>query len=90
MNPFSREMKYDFKVDLGRTVDQFTGYLKSNGWKVQSSAQGDRAVIQAQKGGILHDIVAAERALTFTLDQTSGKLVVKAGIGKCAVLHGLC
>jgi hypothetical protein len=38
MNPFSREMKYDFKVDLGRTVDQFTGYLKSNGWKVQSGA----------------------------------------------------
>jgi hypothetical protein len=39
-------------------------------------------VVQAQKGGILQDIVAAERALTFTLDQTSGKLVVKAGIGK--------
>ncbi|BBE42271.1 hypothetical protein [Conexivisphaera calida] len=82
MNPFSREMKYDFKVDLGRAVDQFTGYLKSNGWKVQSSVQGDRAVVQAQKGGILRDIIAAERALTFTLDQTSGKLVVKAGIGK--------
>ncbi len=82
MNPFSREVKYDFRVDLGRTVEQFAEYLRSNGWKVQSSVQGDRAVVQAQKGGILRDIVAAERALTFTLDQTSGKLVVRAGVGK--------
>jgi len=38
--------------------------------------------VQAQKGGILRDIIAAERALTFTMDQTQGKLTVRAGIGK--------
>lgn len=82
MNPFKRQLDYDFKVDLGKVVDQFTSYLQLNGWKVQSSAQGDRAVVQAQKGGILRDIIAAERALTFTMDQTQGKLTVRAGIGK--------
>ena len=39
-------------------------------------------MVQAQKGGMLRDIVAAEKALTFTLDRTSGKLVVRAGVGK--------
>ena len=31
-NPFSREVKYDFRVDLGRTVERFAEYLRSNGW----------------------------------------------------------
>jgi hypothetical protein len=82
MNPFKRQLDYDFKADLGKVVGQFTSYLQSNGWKVQSSVQGDRAIVQAQKGGILRDIIAAERALTFTMDQTQGKLTVRAGIGK--------
>ena len=82
MNPFKRQLDYGFKVDLGNVVDQFTGYLRSNGWKVQSSVQGDRAVVQAQKGGILRDLIAADRALTFTMDQTQGKLTVRAGVGK--------
>jgi hypothetical protein len=82
MNPFKRQLNYDFKADLGKVVGHFTSYLQSNGWKVQSSVQGDRAIVQAQKGGILRDIIAAERALTFTMDQTQGKLTVRAGIGK--------
>lgn len=57
------------------------GSLRSSGWKVQSSVQGDRAVVQAQKGGILRDPIAADRALTFTMDQTQGKLTVRAGVG---------
>ncbi|MGC9192207.1 MAG: hypothetical protein ACP5GT_06205 [Conexivisphaera sp.] len=82
MNPFRKEADYGRRVDLGSVVERFTEYLESDGWKVQSSVQGDRAVVQAQKGGILRDLVAADRALTFVLDQSSGSLRVSAGVGR--------
>ena len=39
--------------------------LINNGWKVQSNVQQDKAILQAQKFGILRGLIAADRALTF-------------------------
>jgi hypothetical protein len=44
--------------------------------------EGNRAILQAHKGGILRDVIAADRALTFTFENTGNGLKLTAGIGK--------
>ncbi|MEM0097131.1 MAG: hypothetical protein QXG99_06690 [Conexivisphaerales archaeon] len=79
---FKKERKYNQKVDLNEVVNKFAGYLMAEKWKVQQNVQGDKGVIQAQKGGILRDIVAADRALTFTFENSADGLKVTTGVGK--------
>ncbi|WP_338604394.1 hypothetical protein V6M85_06340 [Sulfolobus tengchongensis] len=81
MNPFKKEKMYPKQVDLNAVINEFSTYLKNNGWKVQEKVEGNKAIIQAQKGGILRDIIAADRALTFTLENTTQGLKVTAGVG---------
>ena len=64
---FKKQITLENVKDLQILVDKFSSYLKDEGYKVQTKIEGDKAIIQAQKGGILRDIVVAERALTFTL-----------------------
>ncbi|MBP1357601.1 MAG: hypothetical protein JZD40_03830 [Sulfolobus sp.] len=82
MNPFKKEKTYPGNVDLNKVVNEFVEYLKSEGFKVQQKVEGTKAIIQAQKGGILRDLIAAERALTFTFEKTENGLKVVSGIGK--------
>lgn len=82
MNPFRKEKIYPKKVDLNKLVNEFSTYLQNNGWKVQQKVEGNKAIVQAQKGGILRDIIVADRALTFTFENTPQGLKVTAGIGK--------
>lgn len=83
MGFFKKEMDITTSKSLNDLVTQFVQFLQSQKWKVQSNVQGDRAIVQAQKPGILRDIIAADRALTFTFDATSpGQVHVVTGVGK--------
>ena len=83
MGFFKKEMNITTSKNLNDVVTQFVQFLQSQKWKVQSNVQGDRAIVQAQKPGILRDIVAADRALTFTFDATApGQIHVVTGVGK--------
>ncbi len=68
--------------DMQKLVDDFVSYLESDRYKVQKKLEGDRAIVQAQKGGILRDIVAAERALTFVFERQGNDVKVTVGVGK--------
>ncbi|ACR43215.1 hypothetical protein [Saccharolobus islandicus] len=81
MNPFKKEKTYPKQVDLNKVVNEFVSYLNSDKWKVQQKVEGNKAIVQAQKGGILRDIIAADRALTFTFENTPQGLKVIAGVG---------
>jgi len=82
MGLFKKEKTYPQQVNLQTVVSKFVDYLNGDGWKVQQKVEGDKAVVQAQKGGILRDLIAADRALTFTFENTPQGLKVTAGIGK--------
>jgi hypothetical protein len=59
------------------------GYLKADGFNVQTSAPSSEGVaIQAKKGGFLRGVVDADRAMTITITGTSVDFTVKIGIGK--------
>ena len=58
-------------------------YLKGEGFKVQSSTPSPHGtVIQAQKGGFLSAVIAADRAFTILIDGEPNNLTVRVGIGK--------
>ncbi|MCI2413958.1 MAG: hypothetical protein MPF33_01705 [Candidatus Aramenus sp.] len=82
MGIFKKERTYSPVKDLNAVVSQFVQYLQSQGFKVQQKIEGDKAVIQAQKGGILRDLIAADRALTFTFENNPDGLKITTGVGK--------
>jgi hypothetical protein len=70
-------------TDLGVLQSHIEGYLKTDGFTVQTSAPSDQGtVIQAKKGGFLREIVAADRALTITIAGRPSDFTVRVGIGK--------
>jgi hypothetical protein len=70
-------------TDLSALASHIEEYLKTNGYTVQSAPPGDAgSVIQAHKGGFWRTAVAADRALTITIQGNSGDFTVKFGIGK--------
>jgi hypothetical protein len=90
-------MKTKEKVMIGDKVERFQGkgkdpsavqshieeYLKTDGFTVQTSspsAQG--VVVQAKKGGFLRGVVAADRAMTITIEGSPDDFTVHVGIGK--------
>lgn len=77
-----KEKLYPGYHNLQNVVEAFSEYLKNDGWKVQYKVEGDKAVIQAQKTGILRAIFAADRALQFNFEQTPEGLKVVVGVGK--------
>ncbi|MBW9140876.1 MAG: hypothetical protein K1T65_04120 [Candidatus Aramenus sp.] len=82
MGLFKKEKTYPPVKDLNAVVSQFVQYLQSQGFKVQQKIENNKAVIQAQKGGILRDLIAADRALTFTFENNPDGLKVTTGVGK--------
>jgi len=79
---FKKEITLENVKDMQSLVNKFSEYLEEEGYKVQTKVEGDRAILQAQKGGILRDIIAAERALTFTFEKNGENVKVTVGVGK--------
>jgi hypothetical protein len=58
-------------------------YLKKDGFTVETGPAADNTrVIQAKKGGWMSKVVAADRALTITINGTPADFTVKVGIGR--------
>jgi len=68
--------------DLKQLSDQIVGQLKTDGYKVQSTTAPLGQVIQAQKAGILRDIITADRCFTITISGQPNDFTVHIGIGK--------
>ncbi len=84
MPVFKKERNYGKQIDINALTQAVSSHLQQQRWKVQQRVEGNRGVIQAQRGGILSDIVAAERALTMTFEQTPGGTRMTVGVGKLA------
>ena len=83
MGFFKKNFSITSSKSLSDVATGFQQFLQSQRWKVQSNVQGDQGIVQAQKPGILRDIVAADRALTFKFDATTpGQIQVDVGVGK--------
>jgi hypothetical protein len=68
--------------DLTQLAQQIVQKLKVDGYKVQSTTAPLGQVIQAQKAGILRDIITADRAFTITISGQPNDFTVHVGIGK--------
>jgi hypothetical protein len=79
-----KELHYEGKTtDLGALRSHIESYLAAEGFRVHTSAPNDQGtVLQAQKGGILRGLIAADRALTITITGTPGDFTVRVGIGR--------
>lgn len=68
--------------DLAQLSQQISQQLETEGYKVQSRNAPLGNIIQAQKGGILRDIIDAERAFTILVSGNPNDFTVRIGIGK--------
>ena len=68
--------------DLKQLADQLVQQLQSEGYKVQSTSPPTGIVIQAQKAGILRDIITADRAFTIMIAGQPNDFTIRVGIGK--------
>lgn len=69
--------------NLSELSQQIVQQLENSGYKVQSrEAPPTGQIIQAQKAGILRDIVTADRAFTILISGTPDDFTVRVGIGK--------
>ena len=68
--------------DLNQFSQQVAQYLQSDGYKVQSTTAPIGFVIQAQKAGILRDIITADRCFTINISGQPNDFTVHIGIGK--------
>ena len=83
MEIFKKERVLETTKSLDDIIKSFTNYLINNGWKVQSNVQQDKAILQAQKFGILRGLIAADRALTFVFtSESGGQIKVDVGVGR--------
>lgn len=68
--------------DLNQLSQQIVQYLQGDGYKVQSTTAPLGFVIQAQKAGILRDIITADRCFTITVSGQPNDFAINVGIGK--------
>jgi hypothetical protein len=68
--------------DLDQLAQQIATQLQSEGYKVQSTTAPLGRVIQAQKAGILRDIITADRAFTIMISGQPNDFAIHIGIGK--------
>jgi hypothetical protein len=68
--------------DLSQLSQQIVQYMQGEGYKVQSTTAPLGLVIQAQKAGILRDIITADRCFTITISGQPNDFAVHIGIGK--------
>lgn len=72
----------DKNKDLSQLAQQIVQYFQNKGYKVQSTTAPLGQVIQAQKAGILRDIITADRAFTITISGQPNDFSIHVGIGK--------
>jgi len=68
--------------DLSQLSQQVVQYMQSDGYKVQSTTAPLGFVIQAQKAGILRDIITADRCFSIAISGQPSDFTVHIGIGK--------
>jgi hypothetical protein len=68
--------------DLGQLQQQIVQQLQADGYKVQSGNAPVGMLIQAQKAGILRDIITADRAFSILITGDPNDFTVHIGIGK--------
>ncbi len=68
--------------DLNQLAQQISQQLQTEGYKVQQKMAPLGTVIQAQKAGILRDIIAADRAFTIMISGQPNDFTIHIGIGK--------
>ncbi|MCL6002493.1 MAG: hypothetical protein M1556_02465 [Candidatus Thermoplasmatota archaeon] len=68
--------------NLNELSQQIAQQLQNEGYKVQSRQLATGAVIQAQKAGILRDIITADRAFTIKIDGQPDDFTIVVGVGK--------
>jgi len=64
---------------LGQAIAQ---KLQSQGYKVQTKSDQSGTVVQAQKAGILRDIISADRCFSILITGQPNDFSIKVGIGK--------
>jgi hypothetical protein len=70
-------------TDLSALKAKIEQYLQGDGFEVQSSTPSPHGtVIQAQKGGFLASVIAADRAVTILIDGEPNNFTVRLGVGK--------
>lgn len=68
--------------NLNELSQQIAQQLQNEGYKVQSKQLPTGNVVQAQKAGILRDIITADRAFTIMIEGQPDDFTVTVGIGK--------
>ncbi|MGI0007076.1 MAG: hypothetical protein ACREAR_03665 [Nitrosotalea sp.] len=69
--------------DLNQLAQQIVTMLNSDGYKTQLTTNSPIGIIvQAQKAGILRDIITADRAFTIMITGNSDNFAIHIGIGK--------
>ncbi len=80
---WEKTLRYQSKNrDLNQLTQQISQQLETDGYKVQSKTAPVGIIIQAQKAGILRDIIAADRAFTIMIAGQPNDFTVHVGIGK--------
>ena len=70
-------------TDLDGLKTKVEDYLKNEGFKTQTSPPSVHGtVIQAQKGGFLRSVIAADRAFTIMIDGQPNDFTIRVGIGR--------
>jgi hypothetical protein len=68
--------------DLNKLSQQIVQQLQSEGYKTQSKSDPVGIIIQAQKAGILRDIITADRCFTIMISGQPNDFIVHVGIGR--------
>ena len=68
--------------DLVQLSQQIVQQLSIEGYKTQSAKAPLGIIIQAQKAGILRDIITADRAFTILISGEPNDFTINIGIGK--------
>jgi hypothetical protein len=68
--------------DLSSLGQQIEQQLKTEGYKTQLATKPIGVVVQAQKAGILRDIITADRAFTILITGDPNDFTIHIGIGK--------
>ena len=80
---FEKILRFQGKSkDLGQLSQQISQQLQMEGYKVQTRTAPLGNIIQAQKAGILRDIVLADRAFTILISGQPDDFTIHIGIGK--------
>lgn len=69
-------------TDLKNLSQQIIQLLQSDGYKTQSKVDPKGIIIQAQKAGILRDIITADRAFTILITGQPDDFFIRIGVGK--------